>query len=133
MVGLPPKVSYRVRTAEGKRNQVIHLVIPFIGGRYPVFRIRLFSKGPRNGPHLLRVPRRTNILEGYLKHVARGQLRIGQDRLGLLTENGKVPYKAYGQEDSANAAHMLTALFSHFGAKRNFVRPGSVTYTARSK
>src|SRR6516225_6643828 len=30
MVGLRPEVSYRVRTAEGKRNQVIHLVVPLI-------------------------------------------------------------------------------------------------------
>jgi len=32
MVGLRPEVSYGVRTAEGKWNQVIHLVVPFIGG-----------------------------------------------------------------------------------------------------
>jgi multidrug efflux pump subunit AcrA (membrane-fusion protein) len=30
-------------------------------------------------------------------------------------------------------SHMLRALFSLFGAKRNSARPGSVTYTARSK
>ena len=41
--------------------------------------------------------------------------------------------KAYCKEGSASGAHMLRALFSHFGAKRNFARPGSVTYTARSK
>jgi hypothetical protein len=50
MVGLRPKVPDRVRTTEGKRNQVIHLVVSFIGGCYPVFRVRLFSKCPRHGP-----------------------------------------------------------------------------------
>jgi hypothetical protein len=72
-------------------------------------------------------------LEGYVKHVARGKLWVGQKRRGLLTECGDVPQKAYCKEGSASGAHMLRALFSHFGAKRNFARPGSVTYTARSK
>jgi hypothetical protein len=87
MVGLRPKVWYRVRTAEGKR------IVPFIGGCYPVFGVRLFSKGPRHGPHLFRVPGHTDILDRDVEHIARGQLGIRQERRRLLSKSARVPDK----------------------------------------
>ena len=60
---------------------MIHLIVPFIGGCYPVFDVRLFSKRPRHGPHLLRVARRADILDPHVKHVA--WVSFGSGRRGF--------------------------------------------------
>jgi hypothetical protein len=75
-------------------------------------------KRPRNSPHLLRVARNGDVLEGYVKHVARGQLRVGQERHWLLSEAVEIPEHAQRNEKSGNRPHELISLLLHLPAKQ---------------
>jgi hypothetical protein len=55
---------------------------------YSVLGVRLLFKPRRYRLHLLCVPRNAHVLSGYLERVTRRELRIGENRRGLLGQDG---------------------------------------------
>ena len=77
-----PEVPDRVGPAQAKRNQVIKLIVPLVGGRDSVEAVRLVSKRAGHGSDLSRIPWSADILQGYVEHVARVSFGSGRIAMG---------------------------------------------------
>jgi hypothetical protein len=85
---LGPKITNGIRSSQRQRDQVINFVVAGLVLRYSVLGVRLIFKPRRYRSHLLCVPRNAHVLSGYLERVTRRELRIGENRRGLLGQDG---------------------------------------------
>ena len=83
----------------------VKLVGAGLVGRDPVLSVGLLSKLGGNGPYLLRISRYTDILDCHLKHVARRELGIRQDRRRLLSRGAKAAEKVKRDKNSGESSH----------------------------